>query len=201
MDAPVHFGYGQDKMADIPPERLIGPGVVIDVKDKARDNPNYAVTVQDIHDFEQKHGRIPPKAIIIMNSGWSEFFNDHQKYLGTTKLKDVTSLNFPGFGLEACMFLFNERKASILGVDTMSLDPGHSWLTDTYGKPYPCHHYLQPKNVPLLENVANLDAIPPAGTTMFLGGLKTKTGTGSPTRILAVVEDQKDKKDSDSEEE
>lgn len=187
MDAPSHFGSGRQTMAEIPIERLIGPGVVINVKDKAKENPNYAVTKNDILEYEAKYGRIPPRAIVLMNSGWSVYYNNHKIYLGSTDLKDVTSFNFPGFGLDACEFLLGERQVSVVGVDTMSLDPGQP--ADVYGSPYPCHHHLQPENVPLLENVANLDAIPCNGTTIFLGGLKTRTGTGSPTRIFAIIDD------------
>lgn len=187
MDAPRHFGNGRQTMSEIPPERLVGPGVVIDVKSKASANPNYAVTKQDLLDYEEKYGRIPPKAIVLMNSGWAKYYPDPVLFLGTTNLSDVTALNFPGFGLDACEFLLAKRQVSVVGVDTMSVDPGQP----PTGVPYRCHVHLQPSNVPLLENVANLDAIPPKGTTIVLGGLKTKTGTGGPTRIFALIDDVK----------
>ena len=187
MDAPLHFGSHRQTMSEIPPDRLIGPGVVIDIKEKSKADPNYAVSKQDLEEYENRYGRIPPGAIVFMNSGWSKFYGDHETYLGSKDLRNVTSFNFPGFGLDACEFLLADRQVSVVGVDTMSLDPGQS--PDTYGRPYPCHHHLQPENVPLLENVANLDAIPPTGTTIVLGGLKTKTGTGGPIRILAIHDD------------
>ena len=196
MDAPLHFGNLRQTMSEIPASRLIGPGVVIDVRGKARVDPNYAVTKQDLVDYETKYGRIPHGAIVFMNSGWSKFYGDHEAYLGSEDLRDVNSFNFPGFGLDACEFLLAGRQVSVVGVDTMSVDPGQS--PDTYGRPYPCHFHLQPENVPLLENVANLDTIPPAGTTIHLGGIKTRTGTGGPTRILAIYHDENDKKSVDT---
>ena len=48
IDAPSHFGKGRQSMEQIPPEKLMGPGVVIDVKDKVKVNPDYAVSVDDI---------------------------------------------------------------------------------------------------------------------------------------------------------
>ncbi|XP_060606593.1 uncharacterized protein LOC132758901 [Ruditapes philippinarum] len=78
IDAPLHFGNGRQSLEQIPPERLYGPGVVIDVRDKVKVNPDYAVTVDDIFEHEREHGKIPPNAIVNMNSGWAN------KYPGCT---------------------------------------------------------------------------------------------------------------------
>lgn len=76
-------------------------------------------------------------------------------------------------------------QVSVVGVDTPSTDPG-------VAPEYFCHNFLQPMGVPLLEYVANLDAIPPAGTTIVLGSMKMRAGTGGPTRIFALIEDKND---------
>jgi len=49
IDAPLHFSNGGQDLTQIPPERLYGPGVVIDVREKAAVNSDYAVSVEDIH--------------------------------------------------------------------------------------------------------------------------------------------------------
>ena len=195
MDAPSHFGHGRQAMHEIPPERLIGPGVVINVKEKARLNPNYAVTVEDLLEYEEEYGRIPPNAIVLMNSGWSRYYTFPEINLGTPNLTDTSTFSFPGFGMEACQFLLAKRQVSVVGVDTNSVDPGQP--SPGHGFPYPCHFHLQPNNVPLLENVANLDSIPVKGTTIILGGIKTRSGTGGPTRVVAFVEDENEEKITD----
>ena len=48
IDAPLHFANGGQDLTQIPPERLYGPGVVIDVIEKAAVNRDYAVTVDDL---------------------------------------------------------------------------------------------------------------------------------------------------------
>jgi len=48
IDAPLHFSNGGQDLTQIPPERLYGPGVVIDVREKATMNRDYAVTVDDL---------------------------------------------------------------------------------------------------------------------------------------------------------
>lgn len=184
IDAPLHFAQGRQTLSEIPPEKLVGPGVVIDVRDKVKNNANYGVTVQDILDYEKEFGKIPPGAIVMMNSGWAAKYPDSMMSFGTNNLSDSSSFNYPGWTLEACKMLLNERQMSVLGVDSPSTDPGQA-------EDYHCHRYLQPNQVPLLEYVANLDSIPQNGTTIILGAIKMRTGTGGATRILAFIEDDK----------
>ena len=187
IDAPYHFSYEGQKMHEIPPERLIGPGVIIDVKEKARVNPNYGVTVADIQEYEEQYGRIPRHAIVIMNSGWGQKYPNAEAVFGTSTPGDVSTFNFPGWHIDACKFLLEERQVGVVGVDTPSTDPGKP-TRDPYGFNYPCHMYLQPAQVPLLEYVAHLDSVPKNGTTIFLGAIKSRDGTGGPKRIFAVLE-------------
>lgn len=188
IDAPYHFAENGQKLHEIPPERLMGPGVVIDVREKARANPNYGVTVEDLLEYEDKYGRIPPRAIVMMNSGWSMKYPNPNLVFGTETPDIVNTFNFPGWHYDACEFLLKERQVGVLGVDTPSTDPAKV-TKDPYGYNYPCHMYLQPEEVPLLEYVAKLDSVPANGTTMFLGAIKSRDGTGGPTRIFAVIED------------
>ena len=189
IDAPYHFSANGQKQDEIPPERLMGPGVVIDVREKARKDPNYGVTVEDILDYEKEYGKIPPKAIVMMNSGWGLKYPNENLVFGTESPHDVKSFNFPGWHIDACEFLLKEREVGVVGVDTPSTDPAKP-TKDPYGMNYPCHMYLQPNQVPLLEYVAYLDSIPNNGTTMFLGAIKSRGGTGGPTRIFALIEDE-----------
>jgi kynurenine formamidase len=76
-------------------------------------------------------------------------------------------------------------KINVLGVDTPSTDPGQPPV-------YPCHMYLQPNNVPLMEYVANLDSIPVRNTTIVLGAMKVRDGTGRPTRVFAFIDEEED---------
>ena len=187
LDAPNHFGKGGQELHEIPPERLIGPGVVINVKEKARENPNYEVSIEDLVQYEEEYGQIPPNAVVMLNCGWSRYYPDPARSLGTMNRSDPTTFNFPGFGLDACKFLLAERQVSIIGMDTNSVDPGTP--INGSGNPYPCHFHLQPNNIPLLENIANLDLIPPTGTTIVIGVMKTRNGTGGPARVMAFFGD------------
>ena len=104
IDAPVHFFLSKQAMHEIPPTHLIGPGVIIDVIEKAAQNSTYAVQVADIGRYEAKYGRIPFGAIVLMNSGWGVKYGDAHKTLGVEGDVNINSpslFNFPGWGLEA----------------------------------------------------------------------------------------------------
>ena len=63
---------------------------------------NYKLTVQDFKDWEEKHGRIPDKSIILLYTGKSKFYRtDPLRYYGFPSVevmesKDVTQLTNPG---------------------------------------------------------------------------------------------------------
>ena len=88
-------------------------------------------------------------------------------------------MHFPGFGKAAIDFLLTERRISGIGVDTLSLDHGPS-------ADFAVHYTLLATNRWGLENVANLEAIPPSGASIFVGAPKIAAGSGGPTRLMAV---------------
>ena len=67
MDAPCHYCENCWRMGDIPLEMLFGPAIVIDVKDKTDVNPNYEMTIQDLLDWEEKYGKIPKGAMVLVS--------------------------------------------------------------------------------------------------------------------------------------
>merc|ERR1712117_321708 len=79
-DAPKHVGDGKMTIDQIPFSQFSGPGVVIDISDKAAANPDSTLDVADIQHWEEQHGRIPKNAVVIMNSGWHKHYADDDKY-------------------------------------------------------------------------------------------------------------------------
>ena len=86
---------------------------------------------------------------------------------------------FPGIGAEAARLLV-ERRIDLVGLDTASLDHGPS--TD-----FPAHRVLNEANIPGLENVANLEQVPPIGATVVALPMKIDGGTGGPCRVIAIL--------------
>jgi kynurenine formamidase len=179
LDAPIHFGEGKQTIDQIPVDKLVGPAVVIDVSEAASKNRDYSLTLSDIAAWEAKHGQIPDGSIVLVRTGWEKHWGDKLAYLGTDKPGDTANLHFPGISKEAAVLL-GQRKVDAIGLDTPSLDHGPS-------KDFAAHRAFSAANVYGLENVANLDRLPPVGATLIALPMKIKGGTGGPTRILAIL--------------
>lgn len=180
LDAPAHFAEGVWSSGEIPIDRFIGSAFVIDVSEKAEKNPDYTLTVQDVADFEARHGQIPAGAIVLLRTGWSKRWPDRLAYFGDDTPGDASKLHFPSYGLEAAALLIGERKVSIIGVDTASIDPGTS-------RDFPVHRLAASNNVGGLENLAKLDELPPVGATVIALPMKIGGGSGAPVRAIALV--------------
>ena len=73
-----------------------------------------------------------------------------------------------------------ERRVALLGVDVASIDYGQS-------RDFPVHRIAAAENVPGLENVANLDKLPPRGASIIVLPMKIEGGSGGPARPIALV--------------
>ena len=82
-------------MADIPVDRFVGPAVVIDISGRAATDKDTGVTVEDLQAWEEKHGKIPKGAIVLMNSGWGQYINNVTLFRGNDT-DDTRYLHFPG---------------------------------------------------------------------------------------------------------
>ena len=98
LDAPIHFAEAGMTLDAIPLQKLIGPAVVIDVSEAARQDRDYRMTVADIEAWEEAHGKIPDGAIILMRTGWGRFWPDRAAYLGS-KTPDVQEADLSARGL------------------------------------------------------------------------------------------------------
>jgi kynurenine formamidase len=181
LDAPRHFAQGRWTSADIPAERFIGPAVVIDIADKAAKDRDYRLRREDITAFEATHGRIADGAIVLLRTGWSGRWPDRKAYLGDDKPGDASDLHFPAFGAEAAAMLVNERHARLIGVDTASVDHGPS-------RDFPVHRIVAAADASGIENLTNLDQLPPTGAIVIALPMKIAEGSGGPARVVAVVE-------------
>ncbi|HEX2372520.1 MAG TPA: cyclase family protein [Actinomycetota bacterium] len=175
VDAPGHFTPGGRLAPELRPSELIVPAVVVDIADRAAQDPDTVVTVDDLRSFERRHGRIPRGAAVLMDSGWAAKVGDAAAYRGA----DTTgTLHFPGFGPDATEWLLRRRGIRSLGVDTLSIDPGNSTTFDT-------HLILTGADRYGLENLANLDRIPRRGATIVVGLIPYEEGSGGQARIFA----------------
>jgi len=178
LDAPIHFARDRETMEQVELARLIGPVVIIDVSEKATADRDYRVTTADVLEFEAKHGRIEPGTRVLVRTAWSSRWPDATAYLGHAT--DASKLHFPSYGAEAAKLLVEERQVALLGIDTASIDYGPA-------ADFPVHRIAAAANVPGLENVTGLEALPPRGAILVALPMKIEGGSGGPTRVVALV--------------
>lgn len=180
LDAPIHFSADGISAEQIPLENLAAPAVVIDVTVQAARDADYRLTRQDVLDWERQNGRIERGTIVLLRTGWSRRWPDRRAYLGDDTPGDASNLHFPSYGDDAARLLVEERGASALGVDVASIDYGQS-------RDFRVHRIAAARNVPGLENLTNLDALPARGATVIALPAKIEGGSGGPLRAIALV--------------
>ncbi len=176
IDAPSHCEENGKSVADFNLDELIGEGCILDVSNAVNQNQDYAITGDDIQHWENRHGRIPERAIVIAHTGWSRFWQQPSQYCNADE-KGI--LHFPGFS-EAAAELLVQRHILGVGIDTLSLDPGIS-------KTYPAHHIFLGHGLFQLENVANTHLLPAKGAMIFVLPLKIQQGPEAPARVFAML--------------
>ncbi len=176
IDAPAHFPPGKATVDEIPPHRLVGPAVVIDIRAQAAEDTDYRLRVADVNAWEERHGRIPAGAIVLARTGWAARWPDEPRYRNTD---EAGLMHFPGFSVEAVQLLI-ERDVSGLGIDTFSVDYGPS-------KEFEVHRLSHGAGLYHLENLADLSALPETGAYLVVAPMKLEGGSGGPVRVFALV--------------
>ena len=180
IDAPIHFGEGRLAVDEIPLQKLIAPAVVGDVRPSVAENRDYRLSRKDLERWESRHGPIQQGAVVLMLTGWGQGWPDKSHYLGSSTPSDPKTLHFPGFSKEAADFLVKERHVDGIGIDTPSIDYGPS-------QDFIVHQIINGANLYGLENIANLERLPPNGAILVALPIKIKGGTGGPVRIIAIL--------------
>ena len=182
LDAPIHFAENRWTADEIPLERLIGPAIVVEVAEQTAGNPDYLVSVADFERWEEAHGTMPDGVIVLLRTDYGSFWPDRERYMGTAErgADAVPKLHFPGLDPDAARWLVENRAIHAIGLDTPSIDYGQSSL-------FEAHQVLFEANIPVFENVARLDRLPPEGFTVVALPMKIKGGSGGPLRIVAIL--------------
>ena len=182
LDAPIHFAAGRPTVDRVPLDRLMGPAVVVDVTAASEQDADYLVSVEDLVRSEDDEGRIPEGAIVLLRTGFSGRWPDAIRYLGTARRGEqaVAELHFPGLHPDAARWLVENRSIDAIGIDTASIDRGHSQLFES-------HRILSEAEIPAFENLTALDRLPARGAIVIALPMKIGGGSGAPLRAVAVL--------------
>ncbi|WP_205649405.1 cyclase family protein [Agromyces sp. LHK192] len=184
LDAPVHWISGRDghDVSEIPPARLIGPAVVIDKTAEVAENPDFLLEVDDVLAWEAEHGPLPENGWLLYRTGWDEFADDQDAFLNA----DETGSHTPGISAACAEWLATERPISGFGVETVGIDAGRGAELDP---PFPAHYHLLGHDKYGITSLQRLADLPATGAVLVVAPLPIVGGSGSPTRVLALVAD------------
>jgi len=184
FDAPAHWITGRDLPDNttdrIPVRRFIGPACVLDCSAEAAADPDFLLTPAHVQAWEAQHGRIPSGAWLLLRTDWSKR-EGREAFLNMREDGSHT----PGFHPDCMRFLAQERDILGVGVETVGTDAGQAGGLDPM---FPAHNMMQGSGRFGLARLTNLDRLPPTGAIVIAAPLKIVDGSGSPLRVLALVE-------------
>ena len=185
IDAPWHYsattaGKPAKTIEEIPLEKCIGEGIVIDMTHKKDFDP---ITVEDISQFlEKQQLKLVPDMIVLIKTG-------RDKYNGQKDFPDKGT----GMSADATRWLI-EKGISVMGIDSWGWDlplkhlmkqakeSGNSelfWEAHLVGQDLEYWH---------MEQLVNLDALPYSGFKVAVFPLKIEGASAAPARVVALLE-------------
>lgn len=173
MDAPSHFCKTGIHIDKIPLEKLIVPLCVIEVTQEA--DPDFFISAGHIHRYEKVYGKIPAGCFVAAHTGWDKYWSTPEKY----RDEDNTgTMHSPGFSAEAGHLLL-ERDIAGIGIDTLNPDGNNN--------DYPIHYSFLEAGKYIVENLTNLDKVPPSGAYVALLPIKIRDASEAPIRAVAII--------------
>jgi kynurenine formamidase len=184
--APCHFHLGAACMDDLNPGDLILPAVVLDIRGAVAKDPDHIVGVSELKAWEADNGPMPQGAAVLLNTGCSRYWADGDTNGEPNYYNCGSGLrgnHQPGFSRNAVKWLIRQgilAKSGATGTDTFGPDPAsdsrymETWLTLR-------KHRLT------LENLTNLDALPPVGAYVVMGSPRNVNGSGAPGTIFGFI--------------
>ena len=179
FDAPVHWITGRDgeDVSQVVPARLVAPAAVLDFSAESAKNPDFLLEIDHVKAWEAEHGPLPAGGWLLYRTGWDTRGDDPDAYANGGRS--------PGISVECARWLAEEAPIQGIGVETVGTDAG---AAHSFEPAFPCHSYLLGNDKYGLTQLRNVGLLPPTGAVLIAGPLPIVGGSGSPCRVLALVE-------------
>jgi kynurenine formamidase len=179
FDAPIHWVTGRDgaDVAQVPVRRLIAPAAVLDFTAEAAADPDFLLEVEHVKAWEAAHGPLPEGGWLLFRTGWDARSADEAAF--------GNGGHTPGISIACAKWLAEEAPVQGVGVETVGTDAG---AAHSFDPPFPCHSHLLGNDKYGLTQLQNLASLPATGAVLIAGPLPIVQGSGSPCRVLALVE-------------
>ncbi len=179
FDAPNHWvtGADGDDVASVPAARLVAPAAVLDLSAEAAADPDFLLEVDHVRAWEAEHGPLPEGGWLLYRTGWNARAQDEDAFANGGRT--------PGISVDCAKWLAEEAPVQGVGVETVGTDAG---AAHSFDPPFPCHAALMGSGKYGLTQLQNLALLPPTGSLLIAGPLPIVSGSGAPSRVLALVE-------------
>ncbi len=183
FDAPVHWVTGRDgeDISQVPAASLIAPAVVLDFSAQAAADPDFLLEIDHVKQWEADHGPLPDGGWLLYRTGWDARSGSQDEFLNANE----TGPHTPGISVQCAQWLADESPVLGLGTETVGTDAG---TAHSFDPPFPCHSLLLGAGKYGLTQLQNLAVLPSTGAVVITGPLPITGGSGSPCRVLALVE-------------
>lgn len=182
VDPGAHFVRGKRFLDEITVQAMILPLVVIDITGAVRRDPDYCVSMEDVHGWESRHGPVPAGAFIAKRSGWSERWPSQAAMMN----RDAAgTAHFPGWSREVLGYVFEQRQALACGHEITDTDSGIAISRGDVS----LETYVLGLDRWQIELLANLGSVPEYGAIVVASWPKPRGGSGFPARVFAITPD------------
>jgi arylformamidase len=163
MDAPSHFLEDGATVDQIPPERLVGSAVVLDVRHELDG------TVIPVQALEKKWPKGGSPEIVLLRTDWSRERAATKRYL----------YDFPGLDPAGAEWLVGKQVRGV-GTDTLGIDPYSN-------QKFEAHKVLLRHGIWILEALDHLNELTEGVEyTLVAAPLKIAGGSGAMARVFAL---------------
>ena len=165
VDAPYHFDELAAKLDELPLDRFVGTGVVVDARAagaRGRITWDY---------FAEREGELLPGTIVLLHTGWSAHYG-HESYFDN-----------PFLDADACARLIS-LGIRTFGIDALNIDETPDATHP--GEGFPVHHLIADVSGVISENLTNLQAIDFPKPLVSLLPISLEEADGAPVRAVAM---------------
>ena len=171
VDAPFHFVDGATTVENMPLEKYAGPAILLDLRSAAKGQE--ALTISELTQSGANPESVKDQ-IVVLFTGWAEAESGGPRFYG----------HGPYLGTDSAGYLA-DCGANAVAVD-FPIDKHPDTPLSTI-KDFPVHRLLLGQNIPLIENLINLEKLVGKEFELWALPLKLKGGDGAATRAVARI--------------
>lgn len=185
VDAPLHYGSTCEgrrsrTIDEIGLDELFVPSVVLDVRDAAR--PGEGIPVEALEQAVERAGGVPAGGGALVRTGQERY-----------SLADPEFFNYPGMTRAGTLFLAG-LGARVLGTDAVGWDRPFGVMraafqkTGDAGEIWDGHFAGRDREVFIVQQLANLAALPPGPVTVGFFPMYLAGCSAAPARVVAMLD-------------